>query len=169
MTDCDVTECVPLRVFDLTASSGSESEIFSVSSSVCRLNLSLSQTLSSSEKRGASGTLFSKHFKRATRSMEGPPVKAVRKAIRSRPTPQSALFKAVPESVRNRAPPSPGGTPLQQTATWPSPPSVPPPEVDEMEVKKISDVGRTESTRTLHGMHVNGRSPREWEAALAGK
>ena len=55
-------------------------------------------------------------------SMEGPPVKAVSEAVKRRHTPRTTLFRATPEFVRNRAPPPPEGTLLQQTATWPGPP-----------------------------------------------
>ena len=44
--------------------------------------------------------------------------------------------KQCSESVRNRAPLPPERTPLQQTATWFGPPSVPPLEVDEMDGSK---------------------------------
>ena len=66
-------------------------------------------------------------------NIEGPPAKAVPEAVKSRPMPQSALFKAVLESVRNRAPPPPEGTSLQQTATWLRPRKDPPVEVNEMD------------------------------------
>ena len=56
-------------------------------------------------------------------NIEGPPVKAVREAVRRRLTPQSALFKAVRE--------------CEQTATWLGPPKDPPSEVDEMEVEDV--------------------------------
>ena len=67
---CDVTECVLVRVLDLAASSDSESDVLSVSSSVSQLHLVVAETVSLSEKRGASGTLLSKQSKRAQISVE---------------------------------------------------------------------------------------------------
>ena len=61
----DVVECVLVRVFDLTASSASESAILSVSFSVSQFNMVVSQTLSLSEKRGACGTLLCVPSRRA--------------------------------------------------------------------------------------------------------
>ena len=82
VSDGYVTECVSVRVFDLTASSDSEGEIFSVSSSVSQLNLVVPQTLFFSENRGASDTLLFEQSTRATRSLEGAPVKDVPEAVR---------------------------------------------------------------------------------------
>ena len=69
-------------------------------------------------------------------NIEGPPVKAVLESIRRRPTPQSSLYKAVPECMRSKAP---AGTPLQPWPTWLCLPAVPPAEVNaevnEMEVE----------------------------------
>ena len=59
-------------------------------------------------------------------------------------------FKAVPEGMRSRAPPPPEATLLQQTATWPGPPTDPPAEVKEMEVegaKPSMDCTRTSGHR----------------------
>ena len=81
VSDCDVTECVLVGVFDLTASSDFEGEIFSVSSAVSQLNLAALQTYPFLEKRGASGTLLSEQSTRAKRSFEGPPVQAVPEAV----------------------------------------------------------------------------------------
>ena len=53
-------------------------------------------------------------------------------AVRNRPTSQSAPCKVVLECVRNRSPPPPEGTPLQEWPTGLGQPSDPPPEVDEM-------------------------------------
>ena len=91
----------------------------------------LKRRLSFSRKRDASVALECE----AKVNIEAPPAKAVPEAVRNRPTPQSALFEAVPRWVRSRAPPPPEGTPLQHTATWPGPPTDPPAEVEEMEVK----------------------------------
>ena len=59
-------------------------------------------------------------------NIEEPPVKAVPEAVRNRPMPQSTPVTAVSERARSRAPPPPGGTPPQRTATWPSPQTGPP-------------------------------------------
>ena len=87
----EVTDCVLVRDFDLTASSDSEREILSVSSPISQLSCGVLQTLSYSEKRSASGTLLCEQSTRARMSVERPPVKR---------TP----VKAVPECLKNRAP-----------------------------------------------------------------
>ena len=94
------------------------------------------QTLSPFRKREASVALE----RETEMNIEGPPVKAVPKAVRNRPTPQSSPFTAVPECMRSRAPLPQEGTPLRQTATWLGPPADPPVVVNEMEVvDAISD------------------------------
>ena len=50
--------------------------------------------------------------------------------------PKRTTVKAVPECLRNRAPPPPKGTPLQQTATCHVPPSDPPPESAEAQLQR---------------------------------
>ena len=57
------------------------------------------QTLSLFRKREASVALE----RETDMNIEGPPVKAVPKAVRNRPSPQSSPFKAAPECVRSRA------------------------------------------------------------------
>ena len=42
-------------------------------------------------------------------------------------------------SVRNRAPPPPQGTPLQERPTWLGPPSAPPPEKEEEDQQRRQD------------------------------
>ena len=88
------------------------------------------QTLSPLRKREARVALE----RETEMNIEGSPVKAVPKAVRNRPTPQSSPLKAVPECMRGRAPPPQEGTPLRQTATWLGPPSDPPVVVNETEV-----------------------------------
>ena len=56
--------------------------------------------------------------------------------------------KAVPEWVTSRAPPAPDRTPLQQTVTWPGPPTDPPAEMEEMEVEDTNPP-RNARERTL--------------------
>ena len=158
MSDREVTVGVLVCVFDLTASLDLASDIFPVPSPISQLNCCASKTLSSSEKRSCSG-----QSKRARTSVERPQVKAVPEAVRNRPMPQSAPFKAVLECVRSRAPPPPEGTPLRERPTWPVPPSAPPP----LEVSwkwKASNVGRMGSMRTRHGMREYVRSSMRWTA-----
>ena len=56
------------------------------------------QTLSPFRNREASVALE----RETDMNIEGPPVKAVPKAVRNRPSPQSSLLKAVPECVRSK-------------------------------------------------------------------
>ena len=77
MSDCEVTERVLVRVFDLAASHGPASDIFAVSPPISLSNCCVSQPLSFTWKRSASGMLLCEQFKRARMSMERPPVKAV--------------------------------------------------------------------------------------------
>ena len=64
MSDCEVTERVLVRVFDLAASHGPASDIFSVSPPISLSNCCVSQPLSFNEKRSASGMLLCEQFKR---------------------------------------------------------------------------------------------------------
>ena len=59
MSDCEVTERVLVRVFDLAASHGPASDIFSVSPPISLSNCCMSQPLSFTWKRSASGMLLS--------------------------------------------------------------------------------------------------------------
>ena len=111
-------------VFDLTASLDSESEIIFVSSRASETFCGVSQTLSFSEKRGASGTLLREQSNRTRMSVEATSVKSA---------PKRTPVKAVPACLRNRTPPPFAGTPLQQTPTWPGPSSDPSPEFTEAE------------------------------------
>ena len=124
-----VSECALARVFYLTASPDVDCDLPAVLFSKNMLNLSVPQTLSFSEKRGAGGAFsLCTQFKRAKMNIEGPPVKAVPESITRRHKPQSSNYKAVPECLRSRALPPREWTPLQQTATWPGPPKDPPAE-----------------------------------------
>ena len=75
-----------------------------------------------------------------------PPV-AVPEAVRNRPTPQSAQYKAVLECVRNTGLLLPKATPLQVRPTWLAPPSTPPPEVRDTPRSDHSFHGIKESSR----------------------
>ena len=77
-------------------------------------------------------------------------------AVRNRPTPQSAPFSAVPEWVRGRAPLPPEGAPLQQTATWPSPPVDPLAGATETEVEDRNHPRNASERMKAH--HQNGES-----------
>ena len=81
MRNCEVTECVLVCFFDLTASLDPESDIFSVSSPNFQSKGCVSQTLPSL-RSGASGTLC-EQSKRASISVERPPVKVVPEAVRN--------------------------------------------------------------------------------------
>ena len=135
---CEVSVCVAASVhlvLDLTPPVNLVCEVGFPSVSVSDCEPVDPQTFSFSGKRCASVVLECE----AKMNIEGPPVKAVPEAVRNRPTTQSALFKAVPEWVRSRAPPPPEGTPLQQTATWPSPPTDLPGEQEETEVEDANN------------------------------
>ena len=58
----------------------------------------------------------SEQHKMAKASMETTPVQSLS-------VPKRTPLKAVPETVRNMAPPALGGTPPQKRQTWPGPPS----------------------------------------------
>ena len=73
-SDCEVTECVLVRVFDLIASLDPASDIFSISSPFSQLDGCASQT---------SGTLFCQQSKRARMSIERPPVKGAPETVRN--------------------------------------------------------------------------------------
>ena len=64
------------------------------------------------------------------------------------------------ECVRNRAPPPPEGTLLQERPTWPGPPSASPPGVEEEDVQRRKDG----STRIVHGMQENARECKRMKA-----
>ena len=65
MSECEVTEGGPVRVFDLTASPDPVSDAFSVSSPISQLNCCASQALSFCEMRSASGMMLCELSKRA--------------------------------------------------------------------------------------------------------
>ena len=90
-------------------------------------------SVSKKKKRGTRATVEYEQRNKAKTSMERPPV------------------KAVPECVRNRAPPPPEVTQLQERPTWHDPPSDPPPEV-----------GGT--PRSDHTFHRTKESDREFDA-----
>ena len=80
----------------------------------------MSQTFSFSEMRGASGTLFRKRSEKARLSMEATPS-------------QVGAQERCLSASGNRDPPPPKGTLLQNRATWPGPPTDPPPEFEVAE------------------------------------
>ena len=65
-------------------------------------------------KCSTSTTLKCEQYKRTKVSMQVPPVKAVR-------MPRRTLVEAMPEHVKNRAPPAPEGAPPQGRQSWPGP------------------------------------------------
>ena len=99
-SDCEVAHGVPVHVFDLASPPDPVVVSMSVSVPTSQLFLCASQTLSFFEKRSASGTLVCDQSKKATMNVEEP-----------KTMPKRTPFKAVPECVRNRAPPAPEGTP----------------------------------------------------------
>ena len=106
--------CFLPLVFDPTGSPDSESECFSVSCKISSQNVvCVSQTFSFSEKCGATGTLLSERFRRARMGTEAAPVKS---------TPKRTPVKAVPECLRNKAPPPPqgGATATNSDVAWPA-------------------------------------------------
>ena len=108
--------------------------------------------LAVSPKRGTSVTLEHEKRKKSKASIERPPV-AVPEAVRNRPTPQSAPYKAVLECVRNTGLLSPEATPLQERPTWLGPPSTPPPEVRDTPGSDHSFHGIKESSRDFDAIH----------------
>ena len=58
-SDCQVTDFVSVRVFDLIASADPASDTLSVSSPISQFSFCIAQSLSFSWKRSASGTLVS--------------------------------------------------------------------------------------------------------------
>ena len=79
--------------------------LISVSFPNSKISFCVSQTLCLCVKRSASGTLVCDQMKK--KMNVDAPVKAVPEKVRGRPTPQSALFTAVPGHVKNGAPPAP--------------------------------------------------------------
>ena len=165
--DCDVTDCVPVCVVDLTSSPDPASGSSSVSSLSSQLNRCASQTLSFSEKRSASGTEVCGQAKKARINVEEPPVKAVSEVVRTRPGAQSAPCKAVLECVRNRAPPAPEGTPPQEKQTWLGPPSARPLGVkDTLRTSAIQRNRTASSMRITPGIRGNASSSEGWRATF---
>ena len=119
--------CVPASVHHVPI-------LMSIVDVVCELDLSVldvevdePQTLSIATKRGASVAWEQEQYKRANTNMEATPFQSV---------PKSTPVKAVPECLKNRAPPPPKGTPSQQEATWLGPPHDPPPGLAEGEPQR---------------------------------
>ena len=102
-----------------------------VSISNSKFRFCVSQALSFSEKRNASGTLVCEQSKKGKDECR----RAARLDSARGGQQQTCTFKAVPGCVRNRAPLPLEGTPLQDRLTWPGDPSSPPPEVQNTRVR----------------------------------
>ena len=82
-SDCEVTECVFVRVFDLTSFLGPVVVSVTVSFPISPLSYCATQTLSLSEKRSASGTLMCYQTQMARMNVEGPMTMPKRRPFQS--------------------------------------------------------------------------------------
>ena len=118
---CEVSVCVLVSVFLV-------SDLFSLVNVVCDVDFSVSdceieqQTFSLSSKRDVGVALECEQYKNTKAGMEAAPFQSV---------PKRTPVKAVPECLRNRAPPPPKGTLLKQKTTWSGPLSDLMPEAGE--------------------------------------
>ena len=163
-----VSLCVPASVLIMT-------DVFSLVNVVCEVDLPSvsvshceiveSKIFSSfSRKRDASVSLECEQRKKTKAGMEAAPFQSV---------PKRTPVNAVPECLRDRAPPPPKGTLLQQRATWPLPPSDPMPDVGEtprsgcaFHSAKASDLDLDANTPDIRG---SASSSDGWKTTLQGK
>ena len=117
--------------------SGDESES-ELDISVSNFEADGPQTLSVSRRRCTSVAVEHEQDKKAKASRERSPPKAVPDSVRNKSTPQNAPYKVV-LSVRNRTPPPPEGTPVQERPTWLGPQSASPPGVEEEDLQRRKD------------------------------